>query len=56
MYSFQLPSPNPSAYDVNKMVLCKHFDNLYYEAKIVGIQKMESGETGYKVHYQVIVK
>uniref|UniRef100_A0A0N5ACD7 MRG domain-containing protein n=1 Tax=Syphacia muris TaxID=451379 RepID=A0A0N5ACD7_9BILA len=43
---------NHSDYDVNKMVLCKHFDNLYYEAKIIGIQQMDNGETGYKVHYQ----
>lgn len=38
-------------YELNAKVLCKHNDNLYYEAKIISVERFED-EYIYLVHYQ----
>uniref|UniRef100_A0A0M3IWW6 Tudor domain-containing protein n=1 Tax=Ascaris lumbricoides TaxID=6252 RepID=A0A0M3IWW6_ASCLU len=41
------------AYSLNDKVLCRHLDNLYYEAKIIAVEQTPDGEPIYTVHYQV---
>lgn len=38
-------------YKVNTKVLCRHTDNLYYDTKIVGVER-SAGQFVYTVHYQ----
>ncbi|VDM40048.1 unnamed protein product [Toxocara canis] len=40
------------SYSPNDKVLCKHLDNLYYEAKIISVEEGADGELLYTVHYQ----
>ncbi|MFH4974782.1 hypothetical protein AB6A40_001491 [Gnathostoma spinigerum] len=39
-------------YELNSKVLCRHIDNLYYEAKVIAVEKAIDGELLYTVHYQ----
>uniref|UniRef100_A0A915CDV5 Chromo domain-containing protein n=1 Tax=Parascaris univalens TaxID=6257 RepID=A0A915CDV5_PARUN len=39
-------------YSLNDKVLCRHLDNLYYEAKIIAVEQTPDGELIYTVHYQ----
>ncbi|VDK48315.1 unnamed protein product [Anisakis simplex] len=41
-----------AAYSLNEKVLCRHVDNLYYEAKIISVDKSAEDELIYTVHYQ----
>uniref|UniRef100_A0A914QHE8 Tudor-knot domain-containing protein n=1 Tax=Panagrolaimus davidi TaxID=227884 RepID=A0A914QHE8_9BILA len=38
-------------YTQSSLVLCKHTDNLYYEAKIIKAYQNKQGEWVYKLHY-----
>ncbi|VDK57760.1 unnamed protein product [Anisakis simplex] len=40
------------SYELNERVLCQHTDNLYYDAKIIGISEAQSGARLYTIHYQ----
>lgn len=39
-------------YELNSKVLCKHRDSLYYEAKIIAIDKLQDKGKIFTVHYQ----
>ncbi|VDM50471.1 unnamed protein product, partial [Toxocara canis] len=39
-------------YELNERVLCQHTDNLYYDAKIVGMSVARSGTRLYTIHYK----
>ena len=49
-----MASSTETPYELNSMVLCKHTDNLYYEAKIINVFQNKDGETAYRIHYMVI--
>uniref|UniRef100_A0AC34F945 Tudor-knot domain-containing protein n=1 Tax=Panagrolaimus sp. ES5 TaxID=591445 RepID=A0AC34F945_9BILA len=38
-------------YPQSTLVLCKHTDNLYYEAKVIKVNKNKAGEWVYRLHY-----
>ena len=40
-------------YELNAKVLCRHRDNLLYEAKIIAIEDVPDGGRFFTVHYQV---
>uniref|UniRef100_A0A915BMC1 MRG domain-containing protein n=1 Tax=Parascaris univalens TaxID=6257 RepID=A0A915BMC1_PARUN len=39
-------------YELNDRVLCQHTDNLYYDAKVVGVSTTASGVRLYTIHYK----
>ncbi|MFH4981316.1 hypothetical protein AB6A40_008025 [Gnathostoma spinigerum] len=39
-------------YSIDSKVLCRHIDNLYYESKIIAVERKDDGEIMYTVHYQ----
>uniref|UniRef100_A0A914YPI6 MRG domain-containing protein n=1 Tax=Panagrolaimus superbus TaxID=310955 RepID=A0A914YPI6_9BILA len=41
----------PPPYPQSTLVLCKHTDNLYYEAKVIKVTKNKIGEWIYRLHY-----
>ncbi|VDN51888.1 unnamed protein product [Dracunculus medinensis] len=54
MYSYATTNYSKIAvksYEINDKVLCRHIDNLYYEAKIIAVEQSDN-EAVYTVHYQ----
>jgi hypothetical protein len=44
-------SASAEPYKAGSLVLCKHTDNLYYEAKIIKVTQNRDGEWVYRLHY-----